>query len=175
MQTETALANWNEVINDTFPEERLDYEVHLKYIRRLATMSANLSVASVLHPQITSGAVRDLKRKMQLLDLTGKSLADEVLLVKEDADYATASISWLPAKAYYSLYHLLSIIEYLLNVSIIDFFYSMRLRTNYKDIAFIDGIDAERTRTYFLKYYEASLNFYDCFNDFKNNLITQVA
>ena len=61
-----------------------------------------------------------------------------------------------------------------MNVSIVDFFYSMRIRTNYVDMAFIDGIDAERTPGYFLKYYEASENLYNCFNDLKNQIIAQI-
>ena len=47
-----------------------------------------------------------------------------------------------------------------LNISIIDFFYSMRIRTNYRDMSFLDELDAERTRRYFLKNHEASTNFF---------------
>lgn len=61
-----------------------------------------------------------------------------------------------------------------LKISVVDFFYSMRIRTNYRDMSFLDDLDAERTRTYFLEYHEASGNFYDCLNNLKNDLIAQV-
>lgn len=61
-----------------------------------------------------------------------------------------------------------------LNISIVDFFYSMRIRTNYRDMSFLDDLDARRTRIYFLEYHEAAKNFYICLNNLKNDLITRM-
>lgn len=268
---------FRDVVYEPIPVERIDYQVHLKYVSRLAALSKGLSIQTILVPKIGAAALTELRHKMQLLDMTSRLLGEEVQLITQDADYALACVAWLPAKVYYSLYHLLSVIEYMLtadrsalriahhvcldglakrisrkemlfsytgfncaydkgilafksrsgevlsqalsdanllqllmkkvakdklddtvirqridrrtvkgrkiylklqdgiNVSIVDFFYLMRIRTNYKDMAFIDGIDAERARTYFLKYYEASNNFYCCLNDLKNELVSKIA
>lgn len=264
------------VTQEHSPQDRIDYNVHLKYVTRLALLSKGLAATTRLKPKIDAKALDQLRPKMHLLDLTTKLLADEVHIVNEDADYALACVSWLPAKVYYCLYHLLSILEYMMtgdqrslhighfpcldsfakklrgkeisfsypgfnetydksilifksrsgeilsesvsdelllklimkkivkdklkdtaarqsinrrtgkgrktfaklqdsiNISIVDFFYSMRIRTNYKDMAFIDGLDADSTRRYFLQYYEAANNFYTCFSELKNTVITNI-
>ena len=46
-----------------------------------------------------------------------------------------------------------------MKLCIVDFSYSMRIRTNNKDMSFLDEIEAERIRTYFIEYYEAATNF----------------
>lgn len=50
----------------------------------------------------------------------------------------------------------------------------MRIRTNNKDMSFIDDVDAERTRAYFIEYYEAADDFYTCFNELKNDVIAKI-
>jgi hypothetical protein len=59
-----------------------------------------------------------------------------------------------------------------IDVSILDFFYSMRIKSSYKNFSFIDGIEADGTKQYFERYYELTENFYDCLNNLKNDLIT---
>ncbi len=61
-----------------------------------------------------------------------------------------------------------------LMISVVDFFYSMRIRTNYRDMSFLDDIEPERTRKYFLEYHQAAKNFYDCLDEIKADLILQV-
>ena len=62
-----------------------------------------------------------------------------------------------------------------LKISIVDFFYSMRIRTNYKDMSFIDEVESELARIYFIEYYNAANNFYACFNELKNDLIGKIS
>jgi hypothetical protein len=258
-------------------EERFDFSTHLKYADRLDTWSSNLSMTCSVTPKPLSGISKELKDKSHLIVLTKKSLDDELAIVQEDAAYSTASVLWLPSKAYYLLYHQLSLIEYLLtedktllrmshkfclerfsdrlskgelvfshppfnflfdkkilefktqsgehlrndvlddvmhklimkkvamykcedykvlnnidrktakgkkeyqkcldklSISILDFFYTMRIKSAYKDFAFIDGIDPERTKLYFNKYYAAIDNFYGCLDALKNELIAKMA
>jgi hypothetical protein len=59
-----------------------------------------------------------------------------------------------------------------LEVSILDFFYSMRIKSSYKNFSFIDGIEADGTKRYFEQYYELTDNFYECLNNLKNDVIT---
>lgn len=47
-----------------------------------------------------------------------------------------------------------------LRVSIFDYFYLMRLRTNYRNSKFIDDLPSKDTKVYFEKYYSTSCNFY---------------
>ena len=58
-----------------------------------------------------------------------------------------------------------------LQVSTIDYFYLMRIKSSYKNLSFIDGIDDGRTKHYFETYYRTTLNFYNCLNTLKNNLL----
>ena len=267
---------WADTIAEPIPEERIDYDVHFKYVSRIALLSKGLSAKISLKPTISQTALSDLDPKLRLLERTKKSLAEEIRCINEDAEYAHACVAWLPAKVYYNLYHLLSLTEYMLagnkthlriphhaclgglaqritnctvvfscllfnracdktilkfrtrsgevlchditderlislimkkiatdklqdfkarkeidcrnpkekrvyeseenklKISIVDFFYSMRIRTNYKDMSFIDEVDADRTRSYFIEYYEAADNFYNCFNELKNDLIAKI-
>ena len=47
-----------------------------------------------------------------------------------------------------------------------DFFYTMRI---------IDGVEAERTKAYFKKYYTFTENVYECLNGLKNDLIGKMS
>ncbi|MCK9578227.1 hypothetical protein M0R01_01880 [bacterium] len=48
-----------------------------------------------------------------------------------------------------------------LNLSIFDFLYCMRIRANYRDFAFIDGISPMETANYFKEYYNFSISFFN--------------
>lgn len=256
--------------------ERIDYDVHLKYVKRIGLLSSGLAISHSLKPIIQVDALKQLLPKLRIIERTKKLLEEEIRCVNDDAEYAQACVGWLPAKVYYNLYHLLAIIEYLvtgkkqflrlshylclrslasrltdgtiqftcshfnkvcdkeirkfksvsgevlsnsiaddrlislvmkkiandhlddfrerrgldcrkvkhkrlyleeenkLKITILDFFYSMRIRTNYRDMSFLDDLDAERIRIYFVLYYETANNFYNCLNELKNDLITQV-
>lgn len=256
------------------PEDRLDYDTHLRYAKSLEEWSSKLSVTCKLKPTLRkSEGEKEVRNKTQLIELIRKSLEDEYAIVQTDPDYSTASVLWLPTKSYYLLYHLLSLIEYLLTadkhavrishkkcleaftrrikaneivfsckrfnaifgrsaldfksqsgehlrhavnddvmhnlimkkvacykiedyvvrnkinrrtlkgrkayqqfigelqVSIIDYFYLMRIKSSYKHLSFIDGIDPGRTKYYFETYYKATVEFYNCLTNLKNELL----
>ncbi len=58
-----------------------------------------------------------------------------------------------------------------LKVSIFDYFYLMRLRTNYRNSNFIDDLPSKDTKVYFEKYYSASCNFYSATTKLINQLM----
>jgi len=58
-----------------------------------------------------------------------------------------------------------------LNISIFDFLYCMRIRANYRDFAFIDGISPSETADYFNKYYEFSIQFFSLLKKIETSLI----
>ena len=258
--------------------ERIDFKTHLIYTERLLELSNGLSIKCQIKPLLKKNKLDDIKSKSHLVELTKKSLEDEYHIVDIDKDYSLASVLWLPMKAYYLLYHLLSVIDYILtgkkaslsishegcsnafserlksgdikfskkkfnevftkdilkfksksgehlkksatddviyslimkkmgnykkdnyklkaglnlqtkkgrekvnkyltnkfNVSIFDFFCLMRIKSSYRDFNFIDDMPAIDTKKYFKEYYIVSDNFYKCFNNLKNKLITDIS
>jgi hypothetical protein len=256
--------------------ERLDYDVHFKYVSRIGVLSKGLSISHRLKPAVSADAIKDLDRKLRIIERTNRLLEEQIECIRDDAEYAHACVGWLPAQAYYNLYHLLAIIEFILTgkkqhlrishnsclrglvqrladnsvwfscplfnnvwdktilkfksisgevlshgitddrlislimkkvandrlldfkskkaldlrkgkhkdqyngeknslkLTIVDFFYSMRIRTNYRDMSFLDDLDTRRTRDYFIQYHDTANNFYECLNDFKNDLVAKV-
>ena len=112
----TSLTNFN--ISDPIAEERIDYDVHLRYVQIIARLSRKLSAKSTVKPIITAIDLRDLQPKLRLVQRTRDSLSSEIECIHEDFEYAHAWVAWLPAKVYYNLYHLLSIIEYMLRIHV---------------------------------------------------------
>lgn len=56
-------------------------------------------------------------------------------------------------------------------VSVFDYFYVMRMRTNYRDFSFIKGIEGYQTKEYFEAYYFAAGNLYSCLTGLVNELV----
>lgn len=94
--------------------ERLDFKTHLIYTERLLRLSNGVSIKCQIKPLLNKSNLDDIKNKLHLVELTKKSLEDEHRIVDIDMDYSLASVLWLPMKVYYLLYHLLSVIDYIL-------------------------------------------------------------
>lgn len=58
-----------------------------------------------------------------------------------------------------------------IKVSIFDFFHSMRLRMNYRNLNFVDNIPSADTKLYFEEYYTSADNFYKAFTKHITDLI----
>ncbi len=102
------------LITPRLVSERLDFETHLKYITRLVRLSSRISITCNIKPKLKKDKIENIKNKLKLLELTKKSIKDEYKIVQFDSEYSTASVSWLPIKTYYLVYHLLCIIDYIL-------------------------------------------------------------
>lgn len=61
-----------------------------------------------------------------------------------------------------------------MKVSIFDFFYLMRLRTNYRNLNFIENVPSKDTKVYFEKYYSSADNFYKALGGLANGLIKKI-
>ncbi len=94
--------------------ERLDFETHLIYITQLAKLSYGLSATYNTKPMLKKEEIENIKNKLKLVELTKQSIKDEYEIVQFDSDYSTASVSWLPIKTYYLVYHLLSVLDYIM-------------------------------------------------------------
>lgn len=56
-------------------------------------------------------------------------------------------------------------------LSIFEFPYHMRLRANYRDFAFIDGVSSAETAVYFNDYFAFTRDFYRALQNLKNELV----
>lgn len=56
-------------------------------------------------------------------------------------------------------------------VSIFDFFYYMRIRSNYRDFAFIEDVSVDETAEYFRKYYYVTAYFTKAFGGMKKQMV----
>lgn len=57
-------------------------------------------------------------------------------------------------------------------VSIFDFPYYMRIRSNYRDFAFINGVTTDETAEYFNTFFAFTMYFVKMLEDLKNNLVS---
>jgi hypothetical protein len=255
---------------------RVDYLTHYTYVTRLEKLSQALTVACSVTPKLAKCELARAAAKSKLVDLTWQSIKDEQQIVDADEEYSTASVLWLPVKTYYLLYHILSIIDFMISgepqsltiqhgeitdvftrrvqsqelilseprfnavfdrriftfkeksgahlsttasdeliytlvmkkialyklenkrlarhwnlkrakdrekqvayvanmsVSIFDFFYLMRIKSNYRGFNFIADIPASDTAKYFRAYFQTAANFYSCFWTLKRDLEAQL-
>lgn len=96
------------------PRDRKDFETHLKYVSLIARLAQGLSVSCSVSPTLPKEKLPQIADKRKLIVLTRQSIKDEYGIVQIDAEYSTASVLWLPIKAYYLAYHLLCLIDYML-------------------------------------------------------------
>lgn len=59
-------------------------------------------------------------------------------------------------------------------ISIFEFPYYMRIRSNYRDFAFIEGVSTANTKVYFETYYSLIKNLFAALDNFKNDLIIEM-
>lgn len=244
------------------------FKTHHNYVSNLEMISRGLRASTPL--RLRKQLIPDVDTKLNLIDLTRKSLNDELDIVNADPDYSYASTSWLPVKTYYLIFNMLVTIEYLytidkksfkkshtgiistfnkrllskeisfsnplfnqvfdssilgytspiganiskktsdadlykmairkvaiykfedwkakrnlrsasgkiektlylktFTVTIFDFFYYMRIRSNYRDFAFIENVTEDETADYFRKYFYFSANVFNSLKLLKNEL-----
>lgn len=89
------------------------FKTHLNYIRCMANLYNNLSIATSIAPTASLPS-SEIVRFQKLSDLTAKSIDIELNASTYDHEYAQIIIGWLPVKCYYRIYYLESILIYLL-------------------------------------------------------------
>lgn len=251
-------------------QDRQAFATHFNYADCLATLTNNVSM--IYKGKLSKQDLPGLEKKLNLINLTKKSLEDEYRIVQIDQDYSYASTSWLPIKGYYLLFNMFLTIEYILTgridkfnlghqkcieeftnklttrkivfsipllnqvfsgnifslretiganlsmkvqlerryrmamrkvsiykrdyskrkfninprtktgktklseytkdfkISIFEFPYYMRIRSNYRDFAFIDNVTSSETKDYFITYYSFIMNLYKALDNLKNDL-----
>src|SRR5258708_29506401 len=96
-------------------QEREDFTTHFNYVSKLESLSQSISITCRTRPKVTSSGLDLAAGKRQLIALTQQSLDDDKRIVDSDPQYSQAAVLWLPVKAYYLLYHLLSLLEFILS------------------------------------------------------------
>lgn len=96
------------------PRDRKDFGTHLKYVSLIARLAQGITVVCSTPPTLPKAKLGLIADKRRLIVLTRQSIKDEYGIVQIDAEYATASVLWLPIKAYYLAYHLLCLIDFML-------------------------------------------------------------
>ena len=99
------------------PEEKEDFTTHFNYVSKLESLSQAISITCRTQPKVNGSGLDLAAGKRQLIALTRQSLEDEKRIVDADPQYSQAAVLWLPVKAYYLLYHLLSLVEFILSDS----------------------------------------------------------
>lgn len=95
-------------------QDRPDFVTHFRYVERLESLSRGITLdCEATKPRVNASALRLAEGKRQLIALTQQSLEKERSIVDFDPEYSQAAVLWLPVKAYYLLYHVLSLIEFL--------------------------------------------------------------
>jgi hypothetical protein len=102
------------------PQEREDFTTHFNYVSRLESLSQAISITCQTRPKVTGSDLELTASKRQLIALTLQSLEDEKRIVDAYPQYSQAAVLWLPVKAYYLLYHVLSLVEFILSNSPLD-------------------------------------------------------
>jgi len=252
------------------------FKTHLVYIKVILNELKNVNFDVAGNLLVKKNDLALLKQKRQLIKLTMKSIDDEFEIVKISQEYSLASVLWLPIKSYYLLYHLLTVLDFLmtgrgsslskshnkiikvfnkllsskklsfsnknldrifnssildfksksgehlkndidndsvyklimkkiakdkmnefkrkrslnlrkkkdndiykkekekLEISIFDYFYLMRLRSNYRNSDFIDSVNSKHTKEYFTSYYHSISKLYKILSNFINLKIKEV-
>lgn len=87
-----------------------NFQTHLNYIKTLEYLSLNLS--AIFNFKINT-SIKFPIEKYKLINLMHKSLQNDINIINIDNTYANASSIWIPIKAYYLVYHVMTFIFYL--------------------------------------------------------------
>lgn len=90
-----------------------DFVTHQNYLEFLSIVSNNLncSLNKTYRSQLSTS--QTLNNKLGLTNLTLESIEMEVNMARENNAYAKLLSIWLPVKGYYTIYHLMCLIQYL--------------------------------------------------------------
>lgn len=91
-----------------------DFVTHSNYVNCLNGLSKNLSLRCNLNIRNRIQESKVLSQKITLLKLTLRSINTEHKTILKYPDYAAVCVPWISVKAYYLIFNLLLILDYLL-------------------------------------------------------------
>jgi len=91
-----------------------DFLTHLNYVECLNELSRNLILINKLNIRNKLEESKYLEKKMNLIKLTLKSIRGEYMEISKNPDFAELCVSWISVKAYYLIFNLLLVLDYLI-------------------------------------------------------------
>jgi len=92
-----------------------DFITHLNYVSCLNTLSRDINASCNLSIKNKIDESKLLEKKINLIKLTIKNVNGEYKIIRKNPDFAELCVSWISVKAYYLIFNLLLILEYLLS------------------------------------------------------------
>jgi len=112
------LGKWIKIKDEKYEREHPpDFITHLNYVSCINMISNNIKLSCNLSIKSKIKESKILKKKINLMNLTLKSIEGEYNTILKNPDYAELCVSWISVKSYYLIYNLLLILEYLLSGS----------------------------------------------------------
>jgi hypothetical protein len=111
----SALSKWIAIKDEEYTRNNPpDFVTHLNYVAFLKDISQNLSLNTSLDINSSMRLPEIVKKKINLIKLTRKSIAFEYKAVQENPEFAQVCVSWISVKSYYLLFNMLIILRYLI-------------------------------------------------------------
>src|SRR3989344_2794122 len=100
---------------ESSPLDHPSFTTHKNYVAFMRRISDNLTLKHNNHLSGKMIISEAAKNKIQLVKLTVKNLEMEERMVRQYSEYAQVAISWMPVKAYYMVFNLTLLLEYLIS------------------------------------------------------------
>jgi len=91
-----------------------DFRTHANYIEAMCGISNGLSATFQHNLQIKIVKSGTLSKKLGLIRLTLDSIDGEYAAISKNSEYAQLCVSWISVKAYYLLFNMCLVLEYLI-------------------------------------------------------------
>ena len=95
--------------------ENADFLTHLNYVEYLSTLSEGLKLSCERDIKTQMTKCSKISKKIKLIDLTMRSIEMERDIIKDDDEYASVCVSWMPVKSYYAIYNMMLLLIFMMS------------------------------------------------------------
>jgi len=107
--------DWKKIESEYETQNPPDFITHLNYVSCLNILSRDITASCNLSIKNKINESKLLLKKINLIKLTVKSINGEYKMIQQNPDFAELCVSWISVKAYYLIFNLSLILEYLLS------------------------------------------------------------
>ncbi len=107
--------DWKKIESEYETQNPPDFITHLNYVSCLNALSRGITASYNLSIKNKINESKLLKKKINLIKLTLKSVNGEYKMIQQNPDFAELCVSWISVKTYYLIFNLSLILEYLLS------------------------------------------------------------
>ncbi len=108
-----------------------EFKTHANYLNYMSDQSQKIKLSSNLKINKLMQKIKKLEQKKYLAKLTLRNIREEFKTVLIYPEYAIVCVSWIPVKAYYLIFNMVSILEYLI---MDDLYYLSASHKNVNDL-----------------------------------------